>query len=360
MILFVYVLRDFMKYVVGIVALTTFLFILFDIIEKSTNYFGRYQPETEHLVSYYLAQIPNLMLQSIPIASLLGSVITMVLLGRSNEVTAMRAIGMGPFRIGLPIAFGGALLCLVSVVLGELVLPITAKRVHFIKNVLIEKNREFKIEGHDRWQRQGQMLVKFRLSLEKDKLEDVRVIYTGQSFRPKRTIEAREAQLLGKDEWMLSDLKILYFWPNGTLSYTEERKQYRIGLNIDPSRFQKELRTPTEMASRELKQRIVEGESTGSDILGMKVDLHVKIAFHFASFVVCLIGLKFGYRSERSIETARGILLALSIGVAYWFILRSGAALGKRGNLPPVLAAWMANVIIFGISFYSLLKMRKA
>ena len=63
------------------------------------------------------------------------------------------------------------------------------------------------------------------------------------------------------------------------------------------------------------------------DILAYQVDLQIKLAFHLASFVVCLIGLKFGYKSERSMETAKGILLAIAIGISYWFILNSGAEL---------------------------------
>jgi lipopolysaccharide export LptBFGC system permease protein LptF len=59
-------------------------------------------------------------------------------------------------------------------------------------------------------------------------------------------------------------------------------------------------------------------------------------------------------------ETAKGILLAIAIGVSYWFILNSGRALGKRGNLPPVVAAWAANFIIFGISAVSIARAKKS
>ena len=64
------------------------------------------------LLPSYIFQI-LLLVQSIPIASLLASVITMVLLSRTNEVTAMRAVGMGPLRVGMPVALGGGL-CLLS------------------------------------------------------------------------------------------------------------------------------------------------------------------------------------------------------------------------------------------------------
>lgn len=343
-------------------ALTTFMFVLFDFIHKSTRYLSRYQPETKHLVSFYFYQLPNLFIQGLPIASLLASVVTMVLLSRTNEITAMRAVGMGPLRIGAPIAVGGALICFLSFLLGELVLPHTSRKMHYIQNVLIEKNEEVGRAGGPRWVRDGKVLVNFRGYDRKSKtLSKVRVIHTGKSFRPKRTMEADRAVFRpGSKDWQLENVRVLYFWPNGTLSYTEKRETHSIKIPIEPDKMKREQRLPNEMSTRELGEIIRLGEISGSDVLHYKVDMEVKFAFHFASFVVSLIGLKFGYRSERSMETARSILLAIAIGVSYWFILNAGRALGKRGTLPPGLSAWLANIIIFSISWYSILRTRRS
>ena len=93
MTLFLYVLKDFFKYILGTLVLVLFLFIMFDFIHKTTKYLPKYNPETKHLILFYLYQVPNLFVQALPIASLLSSVICMVLLSRTNEITAMRAAG---------------------------------------------------------------------------------------------------------------------------------------------------------------------------------------------------------------------------------------------------------------------------
>ena len=82
MILFFYVLKDFVKYVIGTLLLVVFLFLLFDFIHKTTRYIPRYNPDTNLLIKYYIYFIPNLIAQALPIASLLASVVTMVLLSR--------------------------------------------------------------------------------------------------------------------------------------------------------------------------------------------------------------------------------------------------------------------------------------
>lgn len=361
MTLFFYVLKDFFKFVFGALILCVFLFLLFDFIHKTTRYIPKYNPETKYLVELYLFQVPNLIVQALPIASLLASVVTMVLLSRTNEVTAMRAVGMGPLMIGAPIAVGGSILVLFSFLVGEFILPVTSKRVHYIQEVKIEKGAVNELAEGARWVRKDGSLFSFKdFDPMSSIMYKVRVIDMGPGFRPKKTLEAESAVYRADyGDWLLSKVKTLYFWPNGTLSYTEESDFLPIKIPAEPAKLRKERRLPNELSLGELNDIIQKGSSSGQDTLSYEVDMHVKMAFHFASLVVSFIGLKFGYKSERSMETAKGILLAIGIGVSYWFFLNSGRALGKQGELPPVLSAWAANFIVCGISWVSIARSKK-
>lgn len=361
MTLFWYVLKDFFKYVLSAIVLCTFLFVLFDFIHKSTKYLARYTPETKHLVLYYIYQIPTLIVQALPIASLLCSVICMVLLSRTNEITAMRAAGMSPLRVGMPIAAGGLILSLLSFVIGEWVVPASSQRMHYVQKVLMEKGSESQLADGARWIKDDNILYNFR---NYDPLTrtmfGVRVIYASNGFRPKRTFEAQQAVYRqDAQDWQLQDVQVIYFWPNGTVSFTENRRSLSMTIPVEPEKLKKEQRMTSELGLSELAEIVHQGRMSGTDVLSAEVDMHVKFAFHFASLVVCLVGLKFGYKSERTMETARGILLALSIGISYWFILNSGRALGKRGTLPPIMAAWIANIVIFSVSMFSIYRTKK-
>ena len=361
MILFFYVLRDFFKYVFGTLLLVVFLFVLFDFIHKTTRYIPRYNPETKLLIKYYIYFLPNLMAQALPIASLLGSVVTMVLLSRTNEITAMRAAGMGPLRLGLPIIAGGVILSVFAVIVGEVILPKAAQRMHFIQEVQIERGSETQITEGARWVKSQQILYNFRdYDPITNVMTGVRVIQTGENFRPVRSLEARLATYRADaEDWLLEDVKILHFWPKGTLSYSEKKEVMPVRIPVEPQKLKKERRLPSELSSLELTDAIKKGVDSGTDIQSYRVDFHSKIAQHLAAFVVCLIGLKFGYKSERTMETARGILVAIFIGVSYWVIMSSTRALAVKGIVHPALAAWSANVVIFGISVWNTLEGRR-
>jgi lipopolysaccharide export system permease protein len=299
----------------------------------------------------YLYQLPLHISQALPIASLLASVITMVLLSRTNEVTAMRAAGMGPFRIGLPLAVGGIILSVFAFFVNERVIPSSSQKLHFVQDVQIEGGQASEVASHTRWQRRGNLIINFRdYDISAQKIVGLNIVEVRSSFRPERIIDAASAKYsVESNVWDAEDIQITYFRDDGTIDFTEHRKSLTVRLNLDPKKLMRDRRTPEEMSIRELKELISRGEKSGADTLAYRVDLQVKLAYPLAAFVVSLIGLSFGYKSERTTETARSVLTAFSVGISYWFILNAVKALGKRGDIPPVVAGWFADCFIFAV-----------
>lgn len=349
--LFWYIFKDYVKYVIGTLILTMFLFILFDFIHKTTKYFAQYKPSTNLILQMYLYQLPQHISQALPIASLLASVITMVLLSRTNEITAMRAAGMGPIRIGFPLAVGGLLLSGLAFVVNERIIPLSSQKLHFVQDVQIEGGQASEVASHTRWQRRGNLIINFRdYDVSGQRIIGLSIVELRPSFRPERIIEASSAKFSAESNvWDAEDIQITYFRDDGTVDMTEVRKSMTVRLTLDPKRLMRDRRSPEEMSIRELREIISRGEKSGTDTLAYRVDLHVKLAYPLAAFVVSLIGLSFGYKSERTTETARSVLLAFSVGISYWFILNAVKALGKRGDIPPLIAGWFADVFIFTV-----------
>jgi lipopolysaccharide export system permease protein len=359
--LFWYVFKDYVRYVIGTLVLCIFLFVLFDFIHKTTRYFAQYQPTTKLILQMYLYQLPLHISQALPIASLLASVITMVLLSRTNEITAMRAAGMGPFRIGLPLAVGGLLLSALAFLFNEKVVPKTSKKLHFVQDVQIEGQRAEEVASQTRWQRSGNLIVNFRdYDISSQRILGLNIVDIRPGFQPERIVEATSAKFSPESSvWDADDILITYFSEDGTIDFTEKRKSMTVRLNLEPNKLMKDLRSSDELSVHELRDLITVGDKSGADTLAYRVDFQVKLAYPLAAFVVSLIGLKFGYRSERTTETARSVLMAFSVGISYWFILNALKALGKRGDIPPLLAGWFADFFIFSVVLLQAWKARK-
>lgn len=356
--LFRYVLAEYVKYVLGTLVLSLFIFVLMDFVQKSTRYIAEYSPKSEDLALFYLYQAPALMVQILPVASLLGSVVSMVILSRSNEVTAMRAVGMSPLQIGVPLAIGGVILSFASAVLSEWVVPLTSRKMHFVEEVRIKgQPAAGSIEGAH-WIRGGADLVSFReFDVREKKLIGVKSIKLGPSFQPQEVLQAEEAIYTGdRDLWSLNNVRAVRYSANGSIIASNTLPNHVDSLHIEPEKLQKERRLPNEMSFGELRDSIEQGDKAGANVLPFRVDLHIKVAYPWAAFVVSLLGLKFGFKSERKVETVRGVLLALMVGLSYWFILSAARALGLQGNLSPAVAAWTANFVMLAIVGYQLVR----
>ncbi len=347
MILYRYMLREFFRFTSGTLVLCLFFFILFDFIQKTTAYLGKYNPSAQLLIEYYLLQVPFELYQAIPIASLVASVVVMILLARSGEATAMRAVGMSPLRLISPLVVGGFILSVTSFLLGEFVIPYTTRRAHFIKQVRIE-GEDAGINEGAHWIRSPDFVVNFKAyDTVKQSLESVKILYVSkENFAPFKIINAKTALYAPSDKnWMLSQVKIFELDEAHRLSQTHSLSHLKMELPIEPKRLMFDRRTPFELSLWEIN-RVLETGQQRSDVVSYHIAWHMKFGYPFAALLISFLGLRFGYRTERTSETIRSMLLALALALSYWFILSASKALCASGTLHPFFAGWLANAWI--------------
>lgn len=75
----------------------------------------------------------------------------------------------------------------------------------------------------------------------------------------------------------------------------------------------------------------------------LRVELQTKLAFPFASVVVVLFAAPLAVNSTRG-GTLLGMGLAIGAAVTFYGVQAVFVAIGKGGWLPPVAAAWGANL----------------
>lgn len=359
--IFWYILREYLKYVFGTVIMCLFLFILFDFIHKTTNYFAKFQPSADLIAQFYLYQIPFQLLQVFPIASLLASVIVMVLLNRSNEVTAMRAAGMPPLAIGLPLITGGFLLTFIAYSVGEFVVPSTSKKMHYVRKVLIEGDDALGTAEDVYWMRKGSQIFHFKEYDHKLKtLKNVQIVSIDSEFRPVEVVNAQKAEFqTNTKNWLLSDITRQRLRLNGEVNFHRKEEILSLDIPIEPEKLNLDRRMPDEMSIKELGEIVNEGSQKGTDVLSYRISWHIKWAYPLAALIISLLGLKFGYRSERAAETIKSVIIAFTMGISYWFILSSARALSSAGDLHPFIAGWMANFVMLAIVLYQTYKLHK-
>jgi lipopolysaccharide export system permease protein len=85
----------------------------------------------------------------------------------------------------------------------------------------------------------------------------------------------------------------------------------------------------------------------------MKIELYDKIALPVTTIVFVLIGVPLAITPPR-VRYNRGFLFSILIIFFYYLIRALSVSFGEAGALPPVIAAWLPNMIItiFGTWLY--------
>ncbi len=150
-LLFRYVLRENAKvlgWIFGVLLLLCFLI----------DFFERWDDLLEHEVStslglYYMAcRIPQYVVYIIPVSMLLSGFITLGLMGRRNELIALKASGAGGLLIVRPMIITAAFLCVLSFFWAESLVPEANREAARIWQMEVKKTSQRSImTGSEVW-----------------------------------------------------------------------------------------------------------------------------------------------------------------------------------------------------------------
>ena len=169
-------------------------------------------------------------------------------------------------------------------------------------------------------------------------------IYRADSaFDLRDIIEARSARWTGSG-WEMTNAVERTMAPNGDI-VTRALPADAVVIHETLSDFLEVHRESEELSYRALQRHIRQLREKGIDPSSYLVDLNLKLAVPFASFVLACIAVPLGGRVQRHPSIAAILGTGLVIGFGYWVILALTNALGQSGTLPAFVAAWAANVI---------------
>ena len=88
-----------------------------------------------------------------------------------------------------------------------------------------------------------------------------------------------------------------------------------------------------------------------ANIKEFEIEYHKRIAMSFASFILTVIGVSL---SSRKTKGGMGLHLGIGLGLSFSYILFQTVAstFAVNGNMPPMIAMWIPNLLYALIAFY--------
>lgn len=344
-----YLYRQFFIYF--FLSLATFL-IIYLVIE----FFGKIDKFIEASVPlditflYFIYQSPFIILQLIPVSVVISVMLMLGLMNKHNEVLAMKCSGFSMYNISYTLMGISVMIGIGAFFLSESIVPVTSSVSNRIWNSNVEKkNNRGSYKLSHIWYRGKKSIYQIRTYDKKSKIiEGITIFFFNKDFTLNKRIDARKAQWKNSG-WCLNDGLIQDLSINGG----EKLKRfltYNIQLPETPENFERSIKSPEEMSFWELRKYTRKIKEEGYDSSQYRVDLNIKIAFPFICPVLTLVGIPIALRRRKG-----GIPFSISIGVGISFLyllaLGLSRSLSVSGVLPPLLGAWMANLLfsLFGI-----------
>lgn len=286
------------------------------------------------------------MYHMVPMAVLLSTLITLIILSRNREIVAMKASGISLFSICSPILLVSLLISLLLLILNESIIPYSIKKSEYIENVLINKEEPVGLFKENQiWYKSPGAIYNIRLfDPKKNILKGITINYFDKNFYLTRRIDGKEARWKPGQGWIFYEVIFRSRQKDGSFKL-ESFPEKSIPLPESPRDFKKVERKPEEMTFTELKDYIRQIKSEGYDATRYLVDLHFKTSFPFISFIMAILGAPFALKAEKGGGVTLGVGISIIIGFSYYLIYAFNQSLGHAEILPPIVSAWLTNAL---------------
>jgi lipopolysaccharide export system permease protein len=345
-----YLLREFVWPLLYCFDAFAMLWIVMDLFENLGG-FLKAHARVGQVLHYYLIAFPEAFVLIMPISLLLGLLFCLTNLGKNNELIAMRSSGVSLTRLAAPLLTIGFAASLLVFGVNELFVPRSKERADAFMAALQGKGRQDIVENffftnasaRREWYAR-------RFNIQTYEMQDLVQVYERKSDGTEFRVDAASARWVD-GEWHFYDARIDGGVPVAATNLP--------AINDPPKRLAVEGKKPDQMTSAELRRYVRAQKRAGrtSQLAGYEVTLHSRYAFPLTCFMAVWIGLPLGLRVSRS-GPLRSVGMALLLFVAFWFCVSFTRALGRGGQIPPALAAWLANMIFGAVGAVLLLRAR--
>jgi len=355
-----YILRDFTMYLAMIAGTFVMLLLIFTLFELLSDILRNHSSAL--LVGEYLLNVTPYFLYFpiAPLSMLLATLVTFGLMQRSNEMTAIKAAGISPYRVVVPVLIAAMVVAGGMFLSDQLYLPHTNKRQDALRNLIKGKPAQTYLRPDRKWifgQHSNIYYYQF-FDPDRDVFGGISVFqFDPRTFQITHRVRAERAhwsdpmgRWVFEQGWerVLKGSAIENYRPFDVSTFPE--------LAEAPAYFKKEVKQSSEMSYEELRRYIRDLEQSGFDVVRLRVQLQKKIAYPLITLVMAILAVPFALSAGKRGAVA-GVATAIGIGVVYWTVTGLFEAMGNLSQLPPAIAAWSPDLVFGLIGGYLILRM---
>ena len=351
-----YIIRKFLGTFFFCLVLILTIAVVFDFAEKIDNFMEHQAPVKAIIFNYYMNFIPYFATLFAPLFVFISVIFFTSKMAINTEIIAILNSGMSFFRMMKPYFLSAVIIAVFTFVLTNFVIP-TANltRMDFEDTYYHPANRRVPVDNIHR-QESKNILVYFGnfnpLSMKGSNFTIEQLNDSG------KLVSKLSASQVSYDTSRHKWVAINYYIRNIKGNNEQIIKGQRIdtALTIKPIDLSRDPEFVGTMTYKDLNNYIKLLKIQGSDEIKLfLIEKHRRIANPFSVFILTLIGVSLSSKKIRG-GLGMNIGIGLTLSFSYILFLQFASQFSLKGNLGPMLAMWLPNLIyaVVGIVLYKL------
>jgi lipopolysaccharide export system permease protein len=318
---------------------------------ESARYLFSVEGTAGDVLRFYLYKIPVLVQLLLPVSLVIGTCICFALLGRSLQLRALAAAGIGPLRLAAPTATLALLVAGATVLLAEFVVPPALDRTERLmveRFGVIDQTWRF-YRKHNWYQGEGDRLLRVsRVEQDGRELRGVTLLEMDPDFHVRRRLDLSRAEY-GGDHWVGRGVSERVFEDGRQVSMRATGRR-RLDWPERPERFRDLRGRPKQKSLSELSAVIAELDNRGLAATRYRMEYHNRFAYPFLGLGLILLALPWLCAPSRRRTLAGALIEATGLIFGAYFLVMLTTAAVTGGGMSVALGMWLPVLLILAIA----------
>ncbi|MBP3511541.1 MAG: LptF/LptG family permease [Prevotella sp.] len=348
-----YIIGKFIGTYIYAIVLIISISIVFDVNENLAKFTVYHAPLRAIVFDYYANFVPYFANLFSPLFVFIAVIFFTSKLAGNSEIIAMLACGMSFKRLMRPYMISAAMISVLNFYLGSYIIP---------KGTVIRHNFESQYKNNKKTTSASNVQLQVGngiiacISQYDDKSKTGYGFFLDK-FENKKLVSHMTANVIKYDtisdsryHWKVINYKIRTL--KGMREHITSGFEMDTVIMMEPMDLIFNKGQQETLTSPELKRYISKQKDRGSgNVVQYEVEYHKRIATCFASFILTIIGASLSARKRKG---GMGLYLGIGMVLSFSYILLQAVSstFAINANTPPMLAAWIPNLLYFVIAYF--------
>jgi lipopolysaccharide export system permease protein len=314
-------------------------------LDNLKNQYGLLQ-----VLQYMALRLPGRVVEFLPLAVLLGSMLSLGSLASNSELIAMQASGVTMRRMLTALLQAGLIIALTSFLLADWVVPDSEANARKMKN--LNQGQATMLDSREGiWIKDETRVLRIQELLPNGFARGIEIYQLDERGDLQAMIRAGSAEALNGG-WELFDVRQTTIVAGQSRSQIFERLVYP--GNLSHELLQVLLIEPRQMSSRDLFAYLQFLDENRLDDDVERLIFWQKMFSPVTIVIMCLLAFPFVIGSQRQSNTGKRLLIGILLGLAFVVVERVLTQLGMQYGMDALLVAFAPNLLLLLLALYLL------